>query len=411
MADKSLAKVPVVENIQPSVNRYYLRIAKRYMFFGILFLVALILYIVCIVSFYGDYITYDNLKYLVRDFSYVSVYDESDFTKIIYNGRSDMTFKYFRGGLASVCGEKLRYYDSSGLPLLEDDISYSEPVMESSDKYLLIYDIGGVEYSIYNQLTEIISRKSSGRIISGDVSEDGSYIIVSRSPETKYVVELYNSAFSKTMSIYKDNYVLDASISPDGNKIVICSAVYDNSDLSCEIDICEAGRTEHVVTIKYSHTMPLNVCSTEDGFILLCDNGLYFFNYSGELIKNCFFDGMLLRYSDINEHSAVVVGSTNAIGNENRVVVFSSSGEKLYDAQINLRVGGAYASRNTAESLAYLKSQNTVVMIAPDGSSASVASSDSNEILDVVPVSNGAIICKINEASFVSPDSSNSESD
>ena len=64
---------------------------------------------------------------------------------------------------------------------------------------------------------------------------------MTRSRETKYVVELYNAAFNKSMSIYKENYVLGAALSPDGEYIVIASGVPADTDLGCEISIIKRG--------------------------------------------------------------------------------------------------------------------------------------------------------------------------
>jgi hypothetical protein len=150
---------------------------------------------------------------------------DADFSKMVYNGSDNMTLTYFRGGLAMCDSDSYVYYDTGGSLLVEDRINYSSPVLAESDKYLMVYDVGGRNYAIYNQLTEIISRETIGDIVAGDIADDGSFVVASRSRETRYVVELYNSSFKKVMGIYKENYILDTALSPDGKLVVICSAV------------------------------------------------------------------------------------------------------------------------------------------------------------------------------------------
>ncbi len=371
---------------------------------GILLMLTLVLYIVGVMTFFGEYVTYDNFKYLARDFSAITLNGSSDFTRIVYNGREKMSFGYFRGGMAMVNGDELKYYDSSGICLFEENIGYAEPIIVGGSKYMLVYDLGGVGYSIYNQLTRIIEREADGEIVTADIAEDGSAVLVRRSHETKYVVEVYNSAFNKAMSIYKDNYVLDAGISPDGGRIIICSAVPSDTDFSCEIDICERGRSESITVQTYEHTMPLDVQTADDGFVLLCDRGIYFYDYDGKSRASFVFDDMSLSYADINESSAVVVGSTNALGNESRVVVLDLTGEVLYDSTVDMRLTGVYASRNTKYAMAYLETASGVTLIDGSGQSVLLKTDRIDDIISVVPLDSGAVICRKNGASYASND-------
>ncbi|MGN1408660.1 MAG: DUF5711 family protein, partial [Eubacteriales bacterium] len=212
----SKSDIPVVGRIEVRVNRYYLGVSRKYMAAGIALMLTLILYVIFIMLFLGKYVTYDNLKFLVRDMGNITLPGNDEYSSIVYNGNDDLKAESFRGGIAICTGDKYLYYDSGGGLLTENSINYSSPEMAESSKYMLVYDVGGVGYSVYNQLTCIINRSADARIVTGDIADDGSMILVTRSRETKYVVELYSAAFNKSMSIYKENYVLDAAISPDG---------------------------------------------------------------------------------------------------------------------------------------------------------------------------------------------------
>lgn len=389
-------KIPVVGRIEPQINRYYLKISRRYMTAGIILMLILVLYIIFIMMFFGRYVTYDNLKYLIKDIGNVSLPGSENYTSIVYNGSDNLKAQSFRGGLAMCSKDSYMYYDSGGILLTEQNIGYASPEMAASDKYMLVYDVGGTGYSVYNQLTCIIDRQSEQRIVSGDISDNGSMILVTRSRETKYVVELYNSAFVKSMSIYKENYVLGAAISPDGNYIVIASGIPDGTDLDCEISICKKGESSPLFTSSYSHTMPLDIHAEENGFILLCDNGLYFFDYSGAIGSSLTFSGMNLRCADINSESAAVTGSVNALGSENRCAVFGSSGEVLYDSVLEERIVGTYASANLSDALVYLKTTDKVIKILPDGTKEEYI--PENDVVTVVPLEKGALLCSKSSA-------------
>jgi len=393
MPEKSRSmQVSVAQRIEPQINKYYLKVSRRYLVVGVVFMLVLLLYIGAVTVFLGDYVTYDNLKYLARDFSAMTLSSNTDFSKMVYNGSNNMTLTYFRGGLAMCDSDSYVYYDTGGNLLVEDRINYTSPVLAESDKYLMVYDVGGRNYAIYNQLTEIISRETSGDIVAGDVADDGSFVVASRSRETRYVVDLYNSAFTKVMSIYKENYVLDTALSPDGKLVVICSAVPSDTDFNCEVEICRRGQSDPVSITNYEQTMPLDIYTIENGFVLLCDNGLYFFDYSGNIISGTSFSGMSLKYADISDSTAAVVCSSNALDTKNRIMAFdSASGEVIYDETVNYRVTGVYASVNRKKELLYFATPDSVIRINSDGGFDTHI--PESKIVDVIPTTRGALVC------------------
>ena len=394
MAEKAekKEKLAVAGRISPEVNKYYGKISKRYMAAGIVAMILLVLYIIGVIVFCSDYITYENLSYLVRDFGTAADESSRNFDKIVYNGGPDTEFAYFRGGVA-VCGTDFyRYYDKNGIQILYDTPNFSDPTLVASDKYLLIYDMGGTGYAVYNQLTKIIEKNAEEKIIAADISTDGSLVLVTRSHDTKFVVELYNAAFNRTMVSYKDSYVLGAAISADGEQFLVASAVPSSTDFDCEIEICKRGESDPITKDTYTHTMPLAARATDNGFLVLCDTAVYYYNEYGILTSSTPITGMTLKYADIQDGRIAAVGQVNALGSENRLLVLDETGEVLCDEVLHYRFTGVRAGRNLEDAIAYLCTSDTVIRVKPDGSTESVQA-ESADLVDVVPLTNGALIC------------------
>lgn len=392
-ADPPKKALRVAGKIPPQVNRYYKKVSKVYKGFAIALLLAAALFFLAVTMFFGDSMTYENMRYLVRDFGAMISSESDGFSAVVYNGSASMKFESFKNGLAAASGDKYLYFDPAGIRMIEEDSGCSDPVLVPADKYLLMYDLGGTGYSVYNQLTRIIRRETEHRILTGDMSDAGDFVLVTRSRETRYVVEVYNAAFQHTMSIYKENYVLGAAISPDGSRVMIASAIPAETDFSCEVAVCRAGQAEAVNTVVYSHTMPLEVYAAEEGFLLLCDTGMFFYDFDGNLQTSVSLAGSALRYADMTDASAAVVGSMNTLGTESRVLVFSPDGEVLLDTVLqDTRVTGVEASQNPGKALVYLKTPEGVLQIAPDGTRTPYAAGEA-DIIGVVPVKKGAIIC------------------
>lgn len=389
-------KLAVAGKIEPEVNRHYARVAKRYAAAGIICMILFVAYLLGLIVFGSEYITYDNMRYLIRDFGTAAGEGAREFGKIVYNGSADTVFAYFRGGAAVCTPDAYRYFDKNGTQIIADPLNYSDPVLAPSDKYMLVYDVGGTGYSVYNQLTGIVAKETEDRIIAADIADDGSLVLVTRSKDTKFVVELFNAAFHKTMEVYKDGYVLGVAMAPDGKQFLVASAIQSSTDFNCEIQICERGSAEEVSREIIPHAMPLAVRATDDGYIVLCDTAVYYYSRYGTAVRTVSLAGMTLKYADIADGRIALTGQVNALGSEHRILVLDRTGETLYDDTMRIRTGGIRVSRGD-DALCYLIVSDGVIRVAAD-KSLSQESPESGDILDVIPLGAGALMCQKNAA-------------
>ena len=336
------------------------------------------------------------MRYLIRDFGTAAGEVAREFGKIVYNGSGDTVFAYFRGGAAVCTPDAYRYFDKNGTQIIADPLNYSDPVLAPSDKYMLVYDVGGTGYSVYNQLTGIVAKETEDRIIAADIADDGSLVLVTRSKDTKFVVELFNAAFHKTMEVYKDGYVLGVAMAPDGKQFLVASAIQSSTDFNCEIQICERGSAEEVSREIIPHAMPLAVRATDDGYIVLCDTAVYYYSRYGTAVRTVSLAGMTLKYADIADGRIALTGQVNALGSEHRILVLDRTGETLYDDTMRIRTGGIRVSRGD-DALCYLIVSDGVIRVAAD-KSLSQESPESGDILDVIPLGAGALMCQKNAA-------------
>ncbi len=320
----------VAKKIKPQINRYYARIARRYKAAAVCTTIVLALFCLTVLAVGSEYITYDNLTYLARDFDLTMRSEEKAASIISYEQHEGLQFAPYKTGMA-VCGsDSLTIYDSSGIVLSEDVLGYDTPCLSASDKYVLAYDLGGKKYGIYNALTRVVKRDTEYKIIGADMSDSGAFVLWTRSNETKYVVELYNAALNRTMSIYKDQYVMDAAIRNDGERVVIVSAIPQRTDLACEVSLCGAGEAEPLMTVQLDSLMPLDAAFHPDGsFSVICDGAVLFFDKTGAQINRYNISGMTLVDADMARGYVALIGAENALGSENRLVILDRDGNVL----------------------------------------------------------------------------------
>ncbi len=384
----------VASGIRPQTNRYYARVAMRYRVAAVVIGMILVLFCLAVLVLGSEYITYDNLTYLARDFD-LTMGGRGELAAVItYPRHESMKFAPYKTGMAVAGSDMLTIYDSGGIVLSEDTLNYTAPCLAVSDKYVLAYDLGGKTYAVYNTLTRVIRRETDFKILSADMSDSGSFVLVTRSNETKYVVELYNEALSRTMSIYKDHYVMDAALRQDGKRLVIVSAVPGQTDFGCEVSLCAAGEGEPLMTVTYGGLMPLDAVFHPDGsFTVLCDGAVLFFDPDGTQLRRYALTGMTLVGADMRNGYVALIGSENALGSENRVLVLDAAGEELLSQMYRERMQQVCLTRQEdGDSLCAVLTSSAVLSMDENGILA-VCVLEDDDVLTLRQGSGGVIVC------------------
>ncbi len=384
----------VASGIKPQTNRYYARVALLYRTAAVVTGIVLVLFCMAVLALGRDYITYDNLTYLARDFDLTVKSGGDTAAMITYDRHESMKFASYKTGMAAAGSDVLTIYDSAGIVLSEDTLNYDTPCLAVSEKYVLAYDLGGKNYAVYNTLTRVIRRETDFRILAADMSDCGAFALVTRSNETKYVVELYNEALSHTMSVYKDHYVLDAAVRDDGKRLLIVSAVPDQTDFGCEVSLCAAGEAEPLMTVTFGGLMPLDAEFHPDGaFSVLCDGAVLFFDEDGNQLKRYALSGMTLVGADMRDGYVALIGAENALGSENRVVVLDASGEELLSQMYRERMKQVIVTRQKEEDpLCAVLTPGAVFSMNEDGICA-VCMLEDDDVLTLRPASGGVMVC------------------
>jgi len=385
--------VSVAGGIKPQTNRYYAKVALLYRTAAAVTGIFLALFCLAVLALGSEYITYDNLTYLARDFD-LTVRNESEAAAVIsYPRHETMKFASYKSGMAVAGSDVLTIFDSAGIVLSEDSLNYTTPCMDASEKYVLTYDLGGKNYAVYNTLTRVIRRNTEFKILCADMSDCGAFVMVTRSNETKYVVELYNEALNHTMSVYKDHYVMDAAVREDGERIVIVSAVPAQTDFGCEVSLCEEGQAEPLMTTVFGGLMPLDAAFHPDGsFSVICDGAVLFFDREGNQIERFSLSGMTLVSADMADGYVVLLGAENALGSENRVVVLNRKGEVLLSQMYRERMQQICVTGEEEDTLCAVLTPGAVLSMDENGVK-EVCLLDDDDVLTIRHIPGGVMVC------------------
>lgn len=350
------------EEKEPAVNKYFILVSERYMRAKYATIIVLALFLAVVLILFRSDITYANLMYLLRDFNTGEAVYTSVFDPIRYDEQDNMSFAVYRGELAVIGNRNLRLYNSKGEENRSYSLGYSDPVIISSDKYLLVHDIGTESYSLFTSIAKVNDGVATGSIEGADINDNGEYLLVCKSTETKYVVSTFDSSFRPIANYYKNSYVTSAAIGDDGTT-VIASFRGDGDGYSCEIDFYPDGAEEPSGVYTAAGVFPVKCGVWDDGrAYVICSDRVLFFDKGGKLASTYESWSGFTAYAEGN-NSLAVSRSEDAIGSDSDAVVFNTTGETIFTKTID----GKISSLAITDKTLFVLAGNNVSMIPVAG--------------------------------------------
>ncbi len=369
------------------VSEYYLAASKRYRFAKFLSFVLLVAFLAVNLLFFRDNITYNNLMYLLRDLDSGAAEITTEFASITYNEESGAVFDIFKGKLAYASSEGFRLYNSTGARELDQSRYMQTPAIAKSNKYSIVYDVGGHAYSIFTTMACVFEGTAEDVLEDVCVSDNGSFATLTRSNEAKYLVSVYKENLKLQTKYYKDKYVVDITMDEKGKNLAIVSADVSVSGISSEIMLSKTG-TEETASVTIEDAMPLAAQYMENGSLLvLCDTKLVKVA-DGKTDSEYNFGAGDIKEFRFGEDSVAVVLSDNAVSSENKVFLFDSDGALLLSGEVSGKVSRVCSDK----SAVYVLTDSSIVRLTVDGEEKSVPCSAAVE--DIVAVYGTLLKCE-----------------
>ena len=216
-------------------NEYYAKISERFGIAQTLLYVLLTVVVLVSLMFNSEWITYENFYYFFSDMGDYIVSSDTDLEDIMYNVDRNQSFTMYGGKIAVSGNSGVKLYTSSGRLVIDDGSDIGNPHLEASERYLLMCDIGGTEFRVYNMFTEVYTANTQDRILASDVSDSGDIAIVTKSNVSKSSVLIYSSKFKLRKSYNRSDYAVDASITSNGKNLAILSYSFDSFFIYCNV--------------------------------------------------------------------------------------------------------------------------------------------------------------------------------
>ncbi len=322
------------EDFKGAGDTYYAAVSGGYKISQRIITIVLVFFL--LFSFLANFreITYDNLFYLIKDFSAAAGKSGGNYNVLSYESDKRHFFALYRGGLTVVNPSNISAFTATGRRTLNKTSQFSSPCIETSDKYFMIYDISGNTFSVYNSFARIYSETLEYPVSAAAFAENGTMAIVTRDISHKSMVHIYSKNFKRLFTVPSSSkYAFDVEMSSENDRLAISYYGIGNGSGRTEISMRKLSDMEELGEILIDGEFLLDSGFIDEGlFVAVTDRSIRIYDkYFEELDAYEYGIGTVSGY-EVSRHGAA---ASYTINSKNYVIVFDKSGKLLYNESIN----------------------------------------------------------------------------
>ncbi len=354
--------VGILNNNTP-YNEFYYSVSVIFRIISFVLFVAFLIFIVSSAFAGAENFSYENLEFIVRNFA-LKLDENRDASRysVRYNPDAYRTYSLFGEGII-VCGaSQLSIYSATGRLTCSETMIYSEPIMVSSDKFVLVYDNGSGRYTVYNSFTDVFSDELQYPIKGAAISDNGSYALITSSDSYNSVVEVYNSDFQKVNSVNRTDFITCIDIS-DTHVLVSSVNVDDTNSYKTNLLSCAIGADSPEYSVASYSSVPLACGLYEWGAAVLSSNCIEFFNNNGTDLAMYDFESAKLTFFAIDESGALLIFKDGGFDTQYSAICVSPDGKTKYESNIAETIFDAEYSNSTS----YILTEDRIFCIDEKG--------------------------------------------
>lgn len=386
---------------RPVEKKYFDVLSKGYFRAAKIFFIAMAVCFVVTLFFNSSLLTYNNFSYFARDLNSAADLASGSYSSISYKNDEMRRTKNFRGGVITVSSTDLTIYTATGGRTLALNESFVSPEIVTSQKYAVVYDLGGNKYSVYNSFARLSSGSYTHPISGASASDSGWFALVTKDDSHTSVVNLYDGDCDhRNTYSFSSRYVFSTAINQKGSRIAILLTEAAGDKFSTSVMICEPGKGDKRAEVRFSDGLPMGCCFTDNGDLLaVCTDGMFLLDENDGTVKasHSFEDKEINRVSLTSEGAAIAVSENESVA-RNRITVFDKNGEMVYSTVIE----GGMIDMEYYDGYVFVNQSTAVTKInVKRGNSSSIKTADSGT--DIIVYDSGNILlCYRTKAIYIS---------
>ncbi len=294
----------VKKNYDGKTDIYLAKVSYRYAYFKRILCILLV--VVMVAFLFSGSLTYEKLFYLTKDIKLSNDYVNSVHDTITYNVGNSQDFAVYRGGLAVASREKLSIFSAGGRELFFSNHSLGNPTLEVSNQNILLYDVGGKEFSLYNSFTKIKEEKLEYSIYGADMSENGDFALITQSEKYDSVVRVYKGNGTTYNYNFSTERVFSVSLSKNGKQLAVLLGDSEGAQMQSEIRLYNVGKNDYKSAKITFSGVPYELKILDNGSVFVVgEKGVNAFNSNLSLTGEYLSDSEIYLYSFGEDNIAI----------------------------------------------------------------------------------------------------------
>ena len=310
----------VKKNYDGKTDIYLAKASYRYNYFKRIVCIVLVL-VIAIFLLSGN-LSYKRIYYLSKDIKLANDYVNSEHDTITYNVGNSQSFATYREGLAVASRESFSIFSAGGRELFSSTHNYGNPALVSSDKYVLLYDVGGKQVALYNSFSRVQEKTLDYPIYGASISKNGNYAIITRSESFESVVSDYKSNGTKYDYSFASARVISVSLSEKGNEMAVLLAFSSGDEIRSEVRLYRVGKNDYKSASISFEGVPYALKILSGGNVLVVGaNGVNAFNSNLNLVGEYLPSEKIYLYSFGEDN--IVISHLSATSGKTEVVILN----------------------------------------------------------------------------------------
>jgi hypothetical protein len=254
---------------------------------------------------------------------------------------------FHRNNIAAIRRNRLDIYDINGRRNIISRHIYSNPVIRSSDRYIIAYDLGMNKMEIFNSFSRVYEYKGADPILGAQVTDTGNIVYITSERGYRSAVYVMNSSFDIIFKCkFGEDFVVSADIDDRAQRLAVAGFNARNGDYLSRISLYETNVEEPVRQIEVIGEKPYGVKLTESGVFAVFENSFRAYDPGGNAVLNYDFAFRDIRAISLTPQAAAVVLNERTLGTNDRILIFGGNGSILYDDTVDAEIRSAEFSRD-----------------------------------------------------------------
>ena len=166
--------------------------------------------------------------------------------------------------------------DNNGRELHSVYLPYSSPVVETSSRRTLVYDMGGYNLCVVSRTGEVFSKRLENQILFAVVGEHGNIAVVTSTDKYASYLTIYDKNGTEVFHWADGNLITAIALDDSGDGCIVSSSYVLGGRFKSVVSELDFSMTEIVGKTIPVNTLCLDIeCTRDNGFWLIGDSALY----------------------------------------------------------------------------------------------------------------------------------------